>query len=84
MHSVKLLARQACSCLHGTVCNDTVILGVQIATHFVTLGFFCLLLPLVIITPEVDTHFPCPHSLARPAEPWLIDVAWPLPVPALG
>lgn len=25
----------------------------QIATQFVTLGFFCLLLPLSIITPEV-------------------------------
>ena len=33
-----------------------VVLGVQIATHFVTLGFFCLLLPLVIITPEVTTN----------------------------
>jgi hypothetical protein len=43
---------------------------VQIATHFVTLGFFCLLLPLVIITPEVKTeterqyHVPWRH--ARP------------------
>lgn len=31
-------------------------LNAQIATHFVTLGFFCLLLPLVIITPEVRTQ----------------------------
>ena len=31
-------------------------LKAQIATHFVTLGFFCLLLPLVIITPEVRTQ----------------------------
>ena len=46
-------------------------LGVQIATHFVTLGFFCLLLPLVIITPEVrppiNTQECLAHCCAKPS-----------------
>jgi hypothetical protein len=42
--------------MFGAQCYvDAVMLNLQMATHLVTLGFFCLLLPLVIVTPEVST-----------------------------